>query len=203
MDLYQSLVTVNPVTLIAQICNLFIQLFLAKKFFLDKVKAILDQRREAADREITDAQAAKAEAMTIKATYEENMRQAKAEATALLAQAQKTASARSEEIINQAQAQAVQLKEKAAADIAQEKKKALNDAKDELSGISMAIAEKVVERQLNDADQQKLIDQFINELGDVLCQKLPPPMARPCMTWPGTRVSPGRSWRSCPSWIRA
>ena len=168
MDLYQSLVTVNPVTLIAQICNLFIQLFLAKKFFLDKVKAILDQRREAADREITDAQAAKAEAMTIKATYEENMRQAKAEATALLAQAQKTASARSEEIINQAQAQAVQLKEKAAADIAQEKKKALNDAKDEISGISMAIAEKVVERQLNDADQQKLIDQFINELGDVL-----------------------------------
>ena len=166
--LYQSLVTVNPVTLIAQICNLFIQLFLAKKFFLDKVKAILDQRREAADREITDAQAAKAEAMTIKATYEENMRQAKAEATALLAQAQKTASARSEEIINQAQAQAVQLKEKAAADIAQEKKKALNDAKDEISGISMAIAEKVVERQLNAADQQKLIDQFINELGDVL-----------------------------------
>ena len=168
MDLYQSLVTVNPVTLIAQICNLFIQLFLAKKFFLDKVKAILDQRREAADREITDAQAAKAEAMTIKATYEENMRQAKAEATALLAQAQKTASARSEEIINQAQAQAVQLKEKAAADIAQEKKKALNDAKDEISGISMAIAEKVVERQLNAADQQKLIDQFISDLGDVL-----------------------------------
>ena len=166
--LYQSLVTVNPVTLIAQICNLFIQLFLAKKFFLDKVKAILDQRREAADREITDAQAAKAEAMTIKATYEENMRQAKAEATALLAQAQKTASARSEEIINQAQAQAVQLKEKAAADIAQEKKKALNDAKDEISGISMAIAEKVVERQLNAADQQKLIDQFISDLGDVL-----------------------------------
>ena len=166
--LYQSLVTVNPVTLIAQICNLFIQLFLAKKFFLDKVKAILDQRREAADKEIVDAQNARSEAMTIKATYEENMRLAKAEATALLTQAQKTASARSEEIINQAQAQAAQIKEKAAADIAQEKKKAINDAKDEISGISMAIAEKVVERQLNAADQQKLIAQFIDELGDAL-----------------------------------
>lgn len=166
--LYQSLVTVNPVTLIAQICNLFIQLFLAKKFFLDKVKAVLDQRREAADREITDARSAKEEALTIKATYEENMRQAKAEAASLLTQAQKTASARSEEIIGQAQAQAAQLKEKAAAEIAQEKKKAINDAKDEISGISMAIAEKVVERQLNTADQQKLIDQFINNLGDAL-----------------------------------
>ena len=166
--IYQSLVAVNPVTLIAQICNLFLQMFVVKKFFLNKVLAILDARREAADKEITDAQNAREEAMTIKTTYEENMRQAKAEANALLAQAQKTASARSEEIINQAQAQAVQLKEKAAADIAQEKKKALNDAKDEISGISMAIAEKVVERQLNAADQQKLIDQFINELGDVL-----------------------------------
>ncbi len=168
MDLYQSLVTVNPVTLIAQICNLFIQLFLAKKLFLDKVKAVLDARREAADREITDAQNAKAEAMSIKATYEENMRQAKAEANALLTHAQKTASARSEEIIGQAQAAAAQIKEKAAADIAQEKKKAINDAKDEISGISMAIAEKVVERELNAADQQKLIDQFISDLGDAL-----------------------------------
>ena len=60
MDLYQSLVTVNPVTLIAQICNLFIQLLVVKIFFLDKIKAILDQRREAADKQITDAEAAKA-----------------------------------------------------------------------------------------------------------------------------------------------
>ena len=166
--IYQSLVAVNPVTLIAQICNLFLQMFVVKKFFLNQVLGILDARRAAADKEILDAQSARQEAMTIKATYEENMRQAKAEATALLSQAQKTASARSEEIINQAQSQAAQIKEKAAAAIAQEKKKAINDAKDEISGISMAIAEKVVERQLNETDQQKLIDQFINELGDVL-----------------------------------
>ena len=166
--IYQSLVAVNPVTLIAQICNLFLQMFVVKKFFLNKVLAILDARREAADKEIVDAKNAREEAMNIKATYEENMRQVKAEATALLSQAQKTASARSEEIINQAQAQAAQIKEKAAADIAQEKKKAINDAKDEISGISMAIAEKVVERQLNAADQQKLIAQFIDELGDAL-----------------------------------
>ncbi len=167
-ELYQSLVAVNPVTLIAQICNLFLQLYVVKKFFLNKILLILDQRREAADKEITDAQCARDEAMQIKATYEENMRLAKAEANALLVHAHKTASARSEEIISQAQAQAAQIREKAAADIAQEKKKAINDAKDEISGISMAIAEKVVERQLNAADQQKLIDQFINDLGDAL-----------------------------------
>jgi F-type H+-transporting ATPase subunit b len=163
--IYQSLVAVNPVTLIAQICNLFLQMFVVKKFFLNKVLAILDARREAADKEITDAQSAREEAMTIKATYEENMRQAKAEATALLSQAQKTASARSEEIINQAQAQAAQIKEKAAADIAQEKKKAINDAKDEISDMAMAIAGKVVGRALDAREQSALVDSFIDELG--------------------------------------
>ena len=166
MDLYQSLVTVNPVTLIAQICNLFIQLFLAKKFFLDKVKAILDQRREAADKEISDAQAARAEAEVIKQTYEQNMKEARAKADDLLLNAQRTANSRSEEIIGQAQQAAAQIKQKAAADIEMEKKKALNDAKDEISGLAMAIAGKVVARELTSADQDLLIERFIDELGE-------------------------------------
>ncbi|MBQ2927994.1 MAG: F0F1 ATP synthase subunit B [Oscillospiraceae bacterium] len=165
MDLYQSLVTVNPVTLIAQICNLFIQLFLAKKFFLDKVKAILDQRREAADKEISDAQAARAEAEVIKQTYEQNMKEARAKADDLLLNAQRTANSRSEEIIGQAQQAAAQIKQKAASDIEMEKKKAINDAKNEISGLALAIAGKVVARELNSADQEQMIDRFIDELG--------------------------------------
>ena len=166
MDLYQSLVTVNPVTLIGQICNLFITLAVVKIFFLDKIKAILDQRREAADKEITDAQAAKAEALVIKETYEKNMQEAKAQATTIVERAQRTAQTRSEEIIRQANAEAVAIREKAITDIAQEKKKAINDAKDEIAGISLAIAGKVVGRELTADDQKNLIDSFIDELGD-------------------------------------
>lgn len=166
MDLYQSLVTVNPVTLIAQICNLFIQLLIVKIFFLDKIKAVLDKRRETADKQITDAEAAKSEAAAIKQTYEENMRQAKTKADDMILSAQKTAAQRSEEIISQAQKQAAQIKTKAASDIEMEKKKAINDAKNEISDLAMAIAGKVVARELNDADQDGMIDRFIEELGD-------------------------------------
>ena len=164
--LYQSLVTVNPVTLIAQICNLFLQLLVFKIFFLDKIKAILDQRREAADKQITEAENAKAEAMTIKKTYEQNMLQAKAKADDLLQTAQRTANSRSEEIIAQAQQQAAQIKSKAADDIALEKKKAINEAKDEISDLAMAIAGKVGGRELNAGDQAEMIDRFIDDLGD-------------------------------------
>ena len=165
--LYQSLVTVNPVTLIAQICNLFIQLLIVKIFFfLDKIKAILDQRREAADKQITEAETAKSEALAIKQTYEQNMLEAKAKADDLLLTAQRTANSRSEEILAQAQQQAAQIKSKAAADIELEKKKAINEAKNEISDLAMAIAGKVVARELNAGDQADMIDRFIDELGD-------------------------------------
>ena len=91
---------------------------------------------------------------------------AKAKADDLILSAQKTASQRGEEIISQAQQQAAQLKSKASADIALEKKKAINDAKNEISDLAMAIAGKVVERELSSADQDGMIDRFIEELGD-------------------------------------
>ena len=164
--IYQSLVSVNPITLIAQICNLFIQLFVFKKFFWDKIIGILDARREAADKEIVDAENAKAEALAIKQTYEQNMREAKAQADNLLLSAQRTAASRSEEIIGQAQTMAAQMKAKASAEIEQEKKKAINDAKDQICVIAMDIAGKVVGRELSGADQSDLVDSFIEELGD-------------------------------------
>lgn len=164
--LYQSLVAVEPTTLVVTILNLFLQLYIVKKFFLDKVLAVLDQRREAADKELSEAENAKQEAQRIKQTYEENMRQAKQETSRLLQNAQKTATERGEEIIRDAQQQAVQLKQKATEEIAQEKKKALNDAKDEISGMAMSIAEKAVGRSLTDDDRNRLVDEFIRELGD-------------------------------------
>ena len=164
--IYQSLVAVEPLTLIANICNLFIQMLIIKKFFLDKIVAVLDQRRSAADKEITDAEKAKQEAMEIKKTYEDNMLQANAKANEILTTAQKTAAERSDKIIGEAQQAAAQIKSKASADIAQEKKKAINDAKNEISGLALAIAGKVVEKDLAEEDQAGLIDRFIDELGD-------------------------------------
>ena len=162
----QALVAVNPITLIASICNLFIQLFIFKKFFWDKIMKVIDQRREAADQEIAQAKSSRSEADAMKAAYEQDMKDARDKADEIVMSAQKAATARSEEIISQARTTAAQIKEKASADIAMEKKKAINDAKDEISGLAMAIAGKVVERELNSEDHSEMINSFISELGE-------------------------------------
>ena len=162
----QALVAVNPITLIASICNLFIQLFIFKKFFWDKIMKIIDQRREAADQEIAQAKFSRTEAEAMKAAYEQDMKEARDKADEIVLSAQKAATARSEEIISQARTTAAQIKEKASSDIAMEKKKAINEAKDEISGLAMTIAGKVVERELNLKDHSDMINRFISELGE-------------------------------------
>ncbi len=165
-NVYQALIAVNVWTFIAIICNLFIQMYLFKRFLLDKVNAVLEERKAIATTQLADAKQAKEEAETMKAEYAASIANAKEEADDIVSRAQKTATARSEELIGEARAQATQLKQKAEADIALEKKKAINDIKDEIGGIAMEIASKVVEREMNEADHKELIDKFIQNVGD-------------------------------------
>lgn len=166
MDVYQALITLDGWTFLAQMCNLAIQLLVFKKFLLQPVKKVIAERKAKADSEIANAQKLREEAESMKAEYEQNLQNARAEANQIVASAQKTAALRSEELLGEARAQASALKQKAEADIAQERKKAVNEVKDEIGGIAMEIASKVVEREIREADHKDLIDEFIKNVGE-------------------------------------
>ena len=166
MELYQALITLDGWTFLAQICNLMIQLVIFKKFLLKPIKQVIADRKAKADSEIADAQKLRTEAEAMKAEYEQNLQNARTEAYQIVAAAQKIATARSEEIVGEARAQAAALKQKAEADIAQERKKAVNEVKDEIGGIAMEIASKVVEREISEKDHKDLIDEFIKNVGE-------------------------------------
>ena len=166
MELYQALITLDGWTFLAQICNLMIQLVIFKKFLLKPVKKVIAERKAKADSQIADAEKLRTEAEAMKAEYEQNLQNARTEANQIVATAQKTATARSEEIVGEARAQAAALKQKAEADIAQERKKAVNEVKDEIGGIAMEIASKVVEREISEKDHKDLIDEFIKNVGE-------------------------------------
>ena len=166
MQLYQALITLDGWTFVAQICNLMIQLFIFKKLLLNPVKKVIAERKAKADSQIADAEKLRTEAEAMKVEYEQNLQNARAEANQIVAAAQKTATARSEELLGEARAQAAALKQKAEADIAQERKKAVNEVKDEIGGMAMEIASKVVEREIREQDHQDLIDEFIKNVGE-------------------------------------
>lgn len=162
----QELVGLVPWTFVAQICNLFIQVYLIKRFLFKPVNEMLEKRKALADAQIREAEKAKADADAIKTEYEQNMKEAKEKANEILTTAQRTAALQSEEMLKEATAQAAALKSKAESDIAQEKRKAVNEIKDEIGGIAVEIAGKVIEREISEEDHTKLIDEFIANVGE-------------------------------------
>ena len=161
----QDLVTLVPWTFIIQICNLFIQVYLIKKFLFKPINEILEKRKNLADKAIREAREAQSEAETLKEQYESSLTNAHAEAAQIVSEAQKEAQTKADNLVREAQEEAAGIKARAAADIEQEKKKAINEAKDEIGGLAMDIAGKVVEKEINEADHKKLIDDFIGKVG--------------------------------------
>ena len=155
----QELVGIVPWTFVAQICNLFLTVFLVKKFLFDRINKVVEERKQMADSQIADATKAKEEAKTMRDQYEASISNAKDEARQIISDAQKSATERGEAIVADA-------KKEASADIAKERTAAFQQMKSEIGDIAVSIAGKVIEKEVKEADHQKLIDEFISDVGE-------------------------------------
>lgn len=166
--MFEEFLGVNPWTALFVLLNTLTIFFVAKKYLFGPVMKIIEDRQNEIDGMYSAAGEAREKAEAMQAEYSAKLSDVHTASDRILKDAVARAQSREEDIIRQANAEAQAIVDKAVADAALEKKRAINDAKDEISGISLAIAEKVVERQLAAADQQKLIEQFIDDLGDAL-----------------------------------
>ena len=166
MGQFESFIGVNFWTALFVLLNTLAVFFVARKFLFNPVHKLITDRQNEIDGMYADADKAKADANEMAAEYQHKLADAHATSERLVKEAVVRGQNREEEIVRQANAEASAILSKAAADADQEKKKAVNDAKDEIAEMAMAIASKVVERELSAADQSALVDRFIDELGD-------------------------------------
>ena len=137
-----------------------------KHFLFAPVMKMIDDRQKEIDTIYADAEQAKSNAQEMETAYRQKLDAAMDAGERLVKEATERGRSREEEIIRNANREADAIREKANADVQLEKKRAINDAKNEISEIAVAIAQKVVGRELNAADQADLVEQFISELGD-------------------------------------
>ena len=164
--MFESFIGINFWTALFVLLNTTVLYLVLRKFLFVPVMKIIETRQQEIDTLYTQAGSAREEAEKLQSEYEEKLSQATATSERLVKEATVRAQSREEEIIREANARADAIRTKASADIAQEKKKAINEAKDEISVIALAIAGKVVGRELDAEDQSKLVDSFIEELGE-------------------------------------
>lgn len=166
MPEYQSLVSLDVWTALFTLINMIITFVVLKKFLFKPVLKVIDDRQKEIDDIYADAAKAKAEAQELQSTYTAKLSAANAESERILSAATRMAQQREEEILRDAQTQAARTLERAQEQIALEKKQAMHELKGQVSGIAVDIASKVLGQDVDGKKHQKLIDTFIDELGE-------------------------------------
>lgn len=161
-----EIISVNIWSILISLANLVIIFLLLKKLLFKPVKKTLAARQAQVDKIYDDAAAAKQTAEADRAEYEQKLADVKSEAEEILTDARERADRMSEEIIGDAKDKAQAKLERAEEEIAQEKKKAMTELKDDVSALSVDIAEKLLGREIDEKDHAELIDKFISEVDD-------------------------------------
>ncbi len=165
MGEYFSFIGIDFWTALFTLLNFLAVFFVGKRFLWGPVMKMITDRQKEIDDMYAEADSARTSAKALEEEYQAKLSVAAQTSEKMVRDAVARGQAREEEILRHANQRAEAMLEKASADIQQEKKKALNDAKDEISDLALAIAAKVVDRELTAADHDRLVDQFIDDLG--------------------------------------
>ncbi|MGI6345070.1 MAG: F0F1 ATP synthase subunit B [Bacillota bacterium] len=150
--------------IIFTIFNVLVLFWILRRFLFRPVTELLEQREQHVRQQLEEAEASRAEAKRLVAEYEERLAEAKDEARRLIEAATRQAEANSAQIDAVAREQAQQIIERAEREIGLARDKAIAALRDELGQLAILAAEHVLGRKLDAEADQKLVDEFLQEL---------------------------------------
>ncbi|MCC5946843.1 MAG: F0F1 ATP synthase subunit B [Nitriliruptoraceae bacterium] len=134
------------------------------KFAVPKLMETLEARAEVVRSSQEQAQAMLQEAEAAKRSYDAEIGDAKGEANRIIEEARATAEQLKAEVLQRAEAEAAQIVERAQADIAGERERVVQDLRAQVGSISVELAARIVERELDQATHEGLVDEYIQRL---------------------------------------
>jgi len=155
----------DPVTIIWTVINFAILLAVLYKFLYKPLLGALNARDEQIEGALKKAAADRAEAERLRAELEAKLADAQREAQNIISTANKTAAAAREQIETEARNRAAEMLENATKTIEREKVKALAELREEVANLAIMVAGKVIDKNLDNAEQRRLAESFVAEVG--------------------------------------
>ena len=138
-------------------------IFLLKKFAWKPILDAVDERDSSIKKAISSAENARKEMETLKEDNSRILKEARIERDKLLKDAKKTKDELIDNAKEEAKLEAQKIIKQANSSIENEKKLAIKELKNQVSLISMQIAEKVIKKELDKTNKQ---EEFLNKLID-------------------------------------
>lgn len=161
-----DVISVNLWQMLVSLLNLLILFLLIKKFLYKPVKRMLENRQKTIDGDYEAAKTAREAALSEQKAYEEKLSGAKKEADGVIQSAVSIAKARENEILADAKQEAQNIIRQAKENAELEIRKAEESIKTEIVEVGTALSQKLLEREIKAEDHKKLIDSFIEEIGE-------------------------------------
>ncbi|HHY73850.1 MAG TPA: F0F1 ATP synthase subunit B [Bacillus bacterium] len=157
---------INTGDIVVQLVSFIILLLLLRKFAFGPLMGIMKKREEHIANEIDAAEKSRKEAQEFAAQQAEALKAARQDAADLIESAKKLGEQQQKDIVEAAKVEATRIKDAAVKEIQQEKEQAIAALREQVASLSVLIASKVIEKELSEQDQQKLINEYIKEVGE-------------------------------------
>ena len=139
--------------------------FLLAKYGFPAITKAVEDRKNYIDESLKNAREANEKLANVKAESESILKAAHEQQARIIKEAMTTRDNIIAEARNKAQTEGHQLFEEAKKQIVAEKENALRDIRSQVADLSVLIAEKVIRRQLDNAEEQeKYIDRLLNDM---------------------------------------
>jgi len=151
-----------------QLIGFAILLMLLKKYAFGPIVNMMQTREKHIADQISSAEKNREESEKYLAEQREAIQDARREAKEIVENTKRQSSLQAEEIIVSAKSEADRIKERALVEINQEKERAISALREQVSTLSVLVASKVIEKELNEEEQEKFNSETLKEVGEDL-----------------------------------
>ena len=161
----------NPIqfdyTVVATVLSFLLLVYFLSKMAWKPLMKMMEERRTNIENMLTSAENERQQAEKIKREYQEEMRKARQEAQEVIAKATRVSEDRAKEILTASHVEAEKIKKSALVEIERERDRAISEVKAQVADMSVLVAEKIIRQKLDMKGQGELIEQFIQEVGEM------------------------------------
>jgi len=158
------LVQLDPGLFVWTIVTFLLLVFVLAKFAWKPLLKMLKDREDMVRSSLEDAEKAKSELERLNEESEAIMAKARSEAQSILADGKAAAEKVKDDIIAKSKEQANKIREDAGNQIQVEKDKAISEIKKEVVNLTLSVAEKLIQKNLSDADNKSLIEESLKKV---------------------------------------
>jgi F-type H+-transporting ATPase subunit b len=152
-------------SLIVQVINFVVLLVILTRLVYKPFLAKIQERTEAIQKSLEEAQAAHAEAARLQEENDARLRAAHAEAAAIRAQALKEVADEQRRLVQAARAESQRLVESARAQMDADVRRAREELRRDVAELATSVAEKLIRKSLRDEEHRRIVADAIAKVG--------------------------------------